>query len=275
MSIRRKVKIKMLPISGKLEIHPTYRCNLGCIGCSRESFLSNPHTDDMTIEDLIECFRQADEIGWRKMPGPGNGSEKPRVLILGGEPTLHPDFIQFVDLARDWSDTYVQVYSNGYTARSRELLEIAEQHGASIARESFKSQRIVTGQENGQNWSMTTCVSPVDAGIESPGKCYAHCSEICGISVDHDGYSPCTIGNTASKILGLGASTKNLADLWEEDKLAEMTRKQCLHCGWNITGRYGKAEDIEKFNQYALTCERWTGGTLVSPTWKKALEGLK
>src|SRR5262244_2260429 len=120
------------PKSGKVEMHITYRCNLTCTACTRESFLTRAHTPDMTLEDLHEFFRQADAIGWRDMPGPGNGAEKPRVVLIGGEPTLHPDFMEFVTLIQQWSGTYVQVFSNATTAKSKALLEQARSIGASI-----------------------------------------------------------------------------------------------------------------------------------------------
>jgi hypothetical protein len=262
-----------IPTSGKAEIHATYRCNLTCTACTRESFLATPHTPDMTLDDLFEFFRQADEIGWKDMPGPGNGSEKPRVILIGGEPTLHPQFLEFVDLIHKWSGTYVQIYSNATTAKSKELLEKARlQFSASIAQTSFKLTSIRSQSDIKEGWwSTTTCVSPIDAGFEPLGKCFAHSSEICGFSVDHNGYSPCAIGHSASTVLGLGATTKNLADLWDEEKVKAMTLAQCNHCGWNVRGRGMKSEDVEAFEKYAGQLPKLKSETPVSPTWEKAL----
>jgi hypothetical protein len=259
------------PTSGKAELHITYRCNLTCTACTRESFLTSPHTPDMTLEDLEEFFDQADAIGWKNMPGPGGG-EKPRLVIIGGEPTLHPNFLQFVIACMTWSETYVQVYSNATTAKSKALLDEARAHGASIPASTFKpvSIRGPKDTEDGY-WCLTTCVSPVDAGIGALGKCFSHCSEICGFSVDHNGYSPCAIGHSASTVLGLGAITKNLADLWDEEKAKAMTLAQCAHCGWNLKGRYGNNEAAAEFEKYAMGLPRLKSGTPVSPTWEKAL----
>ncbi len=259
-----------IPKSGKVEMHITYRCNLTCTACSRESFLASPHTPDMTLEDLQEFFRQADALGWREMPGPGN-AERPRIVIIGGEPTLHPQFLEFVDLAQRWSGTYVQVFSNATTHKSKDLLAQAQALGASIAGETFKPVSIRSQKDVKEGWwCLTTCVSPVDAGLEPLGKCYSHCSEICGLSVDHNGYSPCAVGTSASAVLGLGATTKILADLWDEEKNKAMTLAQCRHCGWNVRGRYESPEGVEAFEKYAAQCPQLKSGTLVSPTWEKA-----
>jgi hypothetical protein len=256
-------------------MHITYRCNLTCTACTRESFLAEPHTPDMTVEDLHEFFRQADAIGWRDMPGPGNGAERPRIVIIGGEPTLHLRFMEFVDLVQQWSQTYAQVFSNATTKKSKELLAQARGIGASIQADTFKPVSIRSQKDIKEGWwCLTTCVSPVDAGIEPLGKCFSHCSEICGFSVDHNGYSPCAVGHSASRILGLGAVTKNLADLWDEEKAKAMTFAQCLHCGWNVRGRYGSHEGVEAYEKYAAHLPQLKNGTLVSPTWEKAFKEL-
>jgi hypothetical protein len=247
------------PKSGKVELHITYRCNLTCTACSRESFLANPHTPDMTIDDLLEFFSQADAIG-----------QKPRIVIVGGEPTLHPDFVEFVRLSLDWSGN-VQVFSNATTAKSKALLEQVVPLGVSVCAESFKPVSIRSAADTRDGfWFLTTCVSPLDFGM-TLGKCFAHCSEICGFSVDHNGYSPCAIGHSASTVLGLGATTKVLADLWDEEKVKAMTFAQCNHCGWYIRGRKGHNETLDEYEKYAATLPKLKSGTPVSPTWEKAL----
>ena len=264
-----------IPTSGKCEVHLTHRCNLTCTACTRESFLAKPHTPDMTLEDLDEFFRQADAIGWRDMPGPGNGAERPRIVVIGGEPTLHPDFLEFVDRIQQWSGTYAQVFSNGTTRKSQQLIAQARDIGASIQSDTFKPVSIRSQDDMKEGWwCLTTCVSPVDAGMEPLGKCFSHCSEICGFSVDHNGYSPCAVGHSASTVLRLGAVTKNLADLWDEEKAKAMTEAQCRHCGWNVRGRYGNPDGVEAFEKYAAALPQLKSGTLVSPTWEKALRGL-
>ena len=149
------------PKSGKFEWHITYRCNLGCKACSRCSWFKEPHAPDMTIEDAKRCMREADEIGWRQMPGPGNGAEPPRVIIIGGEPTLHPDLMEFIKLAMDWTGTYVQIFSNGYTQESRDILDRARmQLSASINTEGFKTaSREKSEDEAGEQvWNLETYV---------------------------------------------------------------------------------------------------------------------
>lgn len=261
------------PKSGKIEWHITYRCNLGCKACTRCSWMNPPHTGDMTLDDAYECMRQADAIGWRKMPGPGNGAERPRVLILGGEPTLHPDFLEFVRLAREWTGTYVQILSNGYSEETRRLLNVAQRiYGAPSMLEGFKNHPRQAECDGSQLWHMETYVSPAEANLPF-AICYCHSSQICGIGADHSGYSPCPIGLMVSKVLGVEGVTKNFADLYDIEKSNKMTLAICEHCGFEKLNRYGPMHLLDAFKTYAASCPKVRGAP-VSPIWMKAFQRL-
>lgn len=259
------------PRSGKIEWHITYRCNLGCRSCSRGAWMNPPHTQDMTLDDARECIRQADEFGWKGLPGPGNGAEKPRVIIVGGEPTLHPKFMEFVKLARSWTGTYVEVYSNGHTEESRQLLNEARyRYDASINKEGFKKSSRQDATDGRQPWSMETYVSPTEAGLP-PTVCYCHSFLICGIGVDASGYSLCPIGLFVSEVLGVEGKTTIFADLYDQEKAYRMTTEMCRHCGYEGQHRYGPTQLLNEFRAYANQCGK-INGSAVSPVWQKAFE---
>lgn len=81
------------PTSGKAEIHCTYRCSLSCRFCNRNSFLREAHTIDLSVEDLVEFLNQARDLGYY-----------PGIVLIGGEPTLHPDFDEICRLCREFAD---------------------------------------------------------------------------------------------------------------------------------------------------------------------------
>lgn len=242
------------PTSGKVEFHITYRCNLQCVNCNRASNLRNEHTPDMTVEDVKEFFRQARELNFN-----------PDILIIGGEPTLHPNFLEIVAIAREFKgDGLVQVWTNG---RDRELVKlIREKYNASVPEETFKEK-----SRTDFPWD-DYFISPADFGIKRE-KCWQHGSEICGISVDSGGYMPCAVGGMIDGMLHLGLRTKRLADLFDNDKNAAITEKMCAHCG-ACNSKLLVGNDLTEWRAYLnKQPKRW--GSHMSPTWTKATEGRK
>lgn len=262
------------PRSGKIEWHITYKCNLGCRSCSRCAWIKPPHTRDMTLADAEKCIKQANEIGWKNKPGPGNGAEPPRVVIIGGEPTLHPQFLDFVKLAREWTGTYSQVYSNGYTDETKRLLRMARnQYNASIVDDGFKTGPRQDETDGKQKWFLETYVSPSEVGLPIT-ICYCHSSSICGIGYDASGFSPCPIGMMVSKILGVNGVTRNIADLYDREKMHAMTMEICRHCGYEGQNRFGPTQQLGKFKEYAEACKKLSNGAPVSPIWKQAFNKI-
>lgn len=243
----------LLPKSGKLELHLTYRCDLACPSCNRASFVREPPTPDMTLDDARDLFRQARELGWQPN----------LVLIIGGEPTVHPDFVEFVRLSAEFNDNRVQVWSNAYSPRARQLCEQVRDAGwCSLVPETAKPGGSVLDFPNTDIF-----VSPADFGLTRT-KCYQHQSEICGISADSRGVSPCAIGGMIDGFLDLGVRTKRLADLWDPVKVRDLTERLCRHCGHQFLVRLPKFQEHMDASQKRM-------GTPMSPTWVKAFEGRR
>jgi hypothetical protein len=248
------------PISNKAEFHVTYRCTLDCDGCNRASFLKEPHTEDMTTEDAEEFFAQADDIGWR-----------PWIVLIGGEPTLHPDFLRFVEMCGDWSRKYVQVFSNQFTAKAKFLCDQARsKFNASVNPDTAKVDGAMRLGSVPKEWCDDVFVSPADFGETRP-PCYQHSSIICGIAVDHDGYAPCAIGGMIDGLLGgtkldrapVSGRTQRLSDLFDEERMGAMTKSLCMHCGH------------QRFRpDLVAKCDK-RKGTPMSPTWLAAFNGRK
>lgn len=219
------------------------------------SQIDNEHTSDMSVADVKEFFRQCRELNFN-----------PDILIIGGEPTMHPDFLEIIRLSREFKgkDGLVQVWTNG---RDRELVaHIREKYNASVPEETFKAKSRIDFP-----WD-DYYISPADFGIERQ-KCWQHGSEICGISVDSGGYMPCAVGGMLDGVLKLGLRTKRLADLFDNEKNAAITKEMCRNCGACysklITGK-----ELEDWRAYLKAQpKRW--GSHMSPTWLNATEGMK
>ena len=85
-----------------IEVNPTELCNLKCTFCPRSSFYPNQNLH-MSIDTAKEIRRQLDQIHYRG-----------EVSITGrGEPTLHPQFDELVDVFdkdREWK---LKINTNG------------------------------------------------------------------------------------------------------------------------------------------------------------------
>lgn len=242
------------PTSGKAELHITYRCNLSCVNCNRFSQIDNEHTPDMSVDDVKEFFRQARELNF-----------DPDVLIIGGEPTMHPDFLEIIRLSREFKGNgLVQVWTNG---RDREMVKhIREKYNASVPEDTFKERSRIDFP-----WD-DYYTSPADFGMERL-KCWQHASEICGISVDSGGYMPCAVGGMLDGVLKLGLRTKRLADLFDNEKNAAITKKMCQHCGACLT-QLLKEPELTEWRTYVKS-QKKRFGSYMSPTWYNATEGVK
>lgn len=276
--------LDLRPRSGKLELHLLYNCQLACRHCNRQSFLREAHTPPMTVDDVIEVLYQAQQLRWF-----------PAILLIGGEPTLHPDFDRICELCREFANLgarlglgypekglqgLVQLWSNQTTPAAREAAaRVRDRYQISVCEQTIKQggtiplQVYSSGEKEGYEFDIQDImVSPADMGYTRT-HCWQHGAEICGISVDSQGYSPCSTGGAVAGMLGLqGVRTKVLADLFDPEKVAEMTRKLCAHCG-NCASRTGvNGCGAEEWREKMASLPRWRGMP-VSPTWQRALEG--
>jgi hypothetical protein len=240
----------------KCEIHVGYGCDLACANCNRMSVPRRPHTPDMTVADMVEFLRQCREIGW-----------DPDILLIGGEPTLHPDFFEFCRLAREFKGAgLVQLWTNAYTPEARaKAAEARERYDVSVCGETAKP-------EGSRKLSIDDIyVSPADYGHPTYRPCWNHASQICGISVDALGYSPCAIGGMIDSVLGVGGRTKRLADLFDPAIVAELTRRLCEHCGQSISQ---KGLSDAAWREYVEAQKPRVLGSFASPTWRAGLRRL-
>jgi hypothetical protein len=227
----------------RAEWHLTYRCDLECAGCNRACFFPAA-TRDMTVDDAKEFVRQADSIG------------RPfDATIVGGEPALHAHLQEIIDIAKSMKH-YCFIFSNGYSKDTQAILEtLRSQEELLVVPGTIKTQSVVHPITD-------IFVSPVDCGVLSRMGCKFHAGYgNCGISVDADGYTVCSIGGAIDGQLGLGARTKQLADLFNEDFAVRQTAMLCLHCG--------KGLNLDK--RFPEKCRTYKG-TAMSDTWYRVAE---
>lgn len=112
MTLAEKARIS------RLELHVTHACNLACESCTHYS--NHGHKGDLPL---------ADAEAWLSAWGARVGAD--HFVLLGGEPTLHPDLGAFVPLVRmHFPDALISIITNGFfLARHPDLGRILAEDG--------------------------------------------------------------------------------------------------------------------------------------------------
>jgi len=100
-----------------LEIDLTYICSLRCQGCNR-SLDKAPSNESISLSQINQFIDESVQGGHR-----WEG-----IRILGGEPTLHPEFLAILDSLREYRRNHqpklrITVVSNGYSKRTKLTLK--------------------------------------------------------------------------------------------------------------------------------------------------------
>lgn len=236
-----------VPTRNIAEWNLTYRCDLRCRGCNHMVIYPG-HTPDMTVADAEEFIRQARELNWQFTT----------ILILGGEPTLHPDLDRFIELVHDFLQAPGWLLSNGYSEKAKAILaRYADDKRVQIIQRTIKPDGSVT------HLLQDYFLDPTDIG-ETREPCVFHTAyparkAMCGVSVDAKGYTVCPVGGAIDGVLKLGVRTRRLADLLDSEFADRQTKILCSHCGCGW-GRYHTFPEVETIE-----------GTVMSPTWAKAV----
>ncbi|MHC4356949.1 MAG: radical SAM protein [Planctomycetota bacterium] len=230
----------------------TFACNMACVGCDRASFVKPQHSPPMTIDRLHGFLDEVRSIGL----------ELRRMRIVGGEPTLHPDFMEMAGVAMRYAAETrhrcnVRLFSNRFTEESKVLVREAKArypHLQVLGRPKKRSAVFppMTRYEY---------VSPLDLGIRCPHPCPNMGGRLkCGSGVDQVGYSLCPTAGPIDAILGLDARARTIRQMLDPEFVRWQAETICSHCG-NFMAY--QAEDLPQL--------WYCNGTPVSATYALAL----
>lgn len=95
---------KLLPLQKiSFEVHITEHCNLNCKGCYHFSPLADP--EFLQTKEFRNDIKRIFDLC---------GSNVFRITLLGGEPLLHPDLVDFFKIVREhWPDCHLDLLTNG------------------------------------------------------------------------------------------------------------------------------------------------------------------
>jgi len=208
------------PNLGLLEIAITYVCNVKCNNCCTLSTQAPTQmTENITLEAIQRFIAESVEVSypWKW------------IKLHGGEPTLHPEFLEICRLLADYRNQHnptceLSVCSNG----SR-----MDKVNAALAL-GFTPQvsvKVKTNKDISGAWMPYVRVneSPKDLGME-PIDCYV--PNDCGLGLNNDGFYPCAPIAGAARVFHYITPCKHVRDITVENLRTLLAH--CEHCGFAI-----------------------------------------
>jgi len=228
--LQRPAKTRLSPVYGRkrfvpnterIEIDITYACNLKCIGCNR-SCAQAPTTTEMHFEQIKSFVNESKTLNkhWKI------------ISLLGGEPTLHSAFKEIVycivnEYIREFSpETVLKIVSNGYTAKSREILQqlliLPEVY---VDWNSFKTDNSIPYFSDFND-------APIDdksfEEMDFSKGCWV--TAYCGVNLNQNGYFACSLCAGIDRVMQAGKGIGSLTEL-SGDRLKNQLSDFCRYCG--------------------------------------------
>jgi pyruvate-formate lyase-activating enzyme len=137
----------------RIWVRTTYACNNRCIFCLDGDVPPRGHRPKAEVEA---------EIRERFVPGA-------RLIISGGEASIHPDFLDFVKLGRDLGYNWIQTITNGRMFAYKDFAQTATDNGLSEATFSMHGHTSalhdeLTGIEGGFKYALRGMVNLLKTG---------------------------------------------------------------------------------------------------------------
>lgn len=199
-------------MSINLELNITLSCNQACANCNRLCHIYRDRTEHMSLEQISKFIDQAKQSG---------GVNK--VKVVGGEPLMHPQFLDVYDLL-------MGACKDGVI----KLLKIDTNKTLPIPKVEINNFVHWGGKHPSKKRHQPALWSPIDLGMKVNA---APCGQVknCGLSLDKFGYLPCSLAIMQVRLFGLvDLYKKELpTGVWGLDKL-------CKNCCFATGAEFGK-----------------------------------
>jgi len=228
-----------------IRIDITEDCDLCCTNCNK--FCGVAKSKEMlTIEQFDRFTDEMKTIN----------CDWPLIFLTGGEPTIHPQFVQILDKLDAFCKNWKKVTGLIITNKENQPKE-------------FLRDRVIYSTFHGMGQSRTIRkVIPIlqapidyfDYGNENWRKGCEICSK-CGPCFSRYGYYMCPIANSIDRIFGFNLGVKSYKEFTLK-KVFEQRETLCKYCGYFFTNLTPNYEEILVGSDEIS----------ISPTWKAKLE---
>lgn len=228
------------PSRSLLEIDITYLCNLKCLNCNR-SCTQAPEALHMEVTQLHKWVEE-----WLE-----RGQSWKRIRILGGEPTLHPQFdavIAELERYRAWNtECHIEVVTNGHGKRVRDILARLPKH--IWVENSEKTGNI---QPSFGPFNLAPCDDPTYRHADYKNGCAI--MDECGMGLTPLGYYPCAVAGGIDRIQQTNHGSPTLPE--PDEDMLPTTIASCSLCGRFRDGHY-VPKNLRPHLEEALISPSW------------------
>ncbi len=217
----------------------TYACNLRCFNCD-ESSAQAPADAQMSVEQIQrfvdEC--KAADYHWDLME------------IAGGEPTVHPDFLQIIDILREYRNrnspkTRIKVLTNG---AGEKVQQLAAQVPSDIEVENSSKGGKRQNELRHSTFNLTPAEVPGYENVDYKNGCeYTY---RCGTGLGPTGYYHCPVAAGMDRIFEWNIGRQSLPS--KDDDMADLAESFCSKCGYFL-----KQQEYKKALEKQFTSPAW------------------
>lgn len=230
-----------------LGIALTYACNLRCQNCD-ESSAQAPADTQMSVEQIQRVVDEwtAADYHWDLME------------IAGGEPTVHPDFLEIIGILREYRNrhsphTRIKVLTNG---AGEKVQQIAAQVPGDIEVENSSKGGKRQSELRHSTFNLTPGEVAGYGNVDYTNACeYTY---RCGTGLGPTGYYHCPVAAGMDRIFEWNIGRQSLPS--ESDDMLDLAERFCSKCGYFL-----KQQEYKK----PLTKQ------LTSPVWQQAYDDYR
>ncbi len=238
-----------------VEICLTCDCNLSCPNCCH-SCSNFPSKEEMPLERVSNFIEESIKQNhlWR------------RIALIGGEPTLHPNFLEALDIICKYKytnkkflshfakDCIIEVVTNGYGKEVNEVLSSISDPGVTIRNDFITYGGSI---QRKMNTHYDFYVAPIDLEEYKNDNFLNYCdnANFCGMGYTNNGFYPCSIAAHIDRVMGLNLGVQTLEEA-RSTNMDLMLESFCKYCGFY---RNDKKNNLD--------------GRIMSSTWQKVYEG--
>lgn len=211
----RVVDGMLIPKMCLLKVNCTYRCDRCCPNCNRFTRIApSNRSEDLSPEQLDAVLTEC----------AANGTRWNRVVLTGGEPSLHPRLEELVDVLfkhRVRLPRIATFHHPVHYARIEKLLAKYPRLGV-----------IDSSKDVPEPHPVASAMAPQDQP-EFAGHRYVGCPRVilgCGPSLDYKGFYVCPVAGAIARVFKLDIAIKRAQDLTTEN-LIKQYQQVCCKCG--------------------------------------------